>query len=1043
MSSSLISNSHHVDFDSVFGMDDASITQMFELLIATGLKDFLGCPVVYYEAVLIEFSENGSVREDGMVVSTIRGINVEISDGMFATEFGLPTEGLTDVSEVPKDLVFDARSLFSESEEQTLFVKAGSFDAVTRERFMLMTAITFDVKINWGSMLFGVLKAMVTPGSRQPKGYAIQICVVLSKVPGLELGESNPFPIHILLTERIVHRYIHINEHIGMEKASGSTPVKKTVKKPVSKKRSVASETEVAPISKKKRTTKGKPAAMALEAVPLQTIEPTADVPSELPPVPKIKSRKRRLVLEQEDDLVVDEPVEESATGVQETSTDVPDSEEKPVADPDDIIEQILIQLDTAAATQGDNTETWFDRAFDKEFATSEQEKQDSEEEIVFDVAKTDEEASSSKHHPEELMSLDVRDKVMVDVVEFFHSFSLNKLHDPESLKILKEKEILMLEWAGTDSLETAVKRRLYILAKYREMLLRKFLESHQKYLVPGQPWTATASQIIDILSVAHSKSLEVLVSQQKENGLPIEQPCTSAYLDTSIGSGAVLAQFFSQAKSKCWVRPMVKIDGLWTLIQGPEFLRSSCKLSLFVNKRPVPDSVVEEDFVPHGCVIEPFQYWGTAPSVVKTWGWARVCTDIVRYHMFGCLRSACKEIVVYNLGVERIPYYLLDDFEQGVHTDTFVGFFRSSPIQSSPEIDSDSSDGSTVYRSPSSPADSSALGPVVFTDAQEEGLYSVEFPDSPLPTDQIHVSTSSSSGSPVHFDSADIHLDSAADAQTSLPTATVDLPSLLDDLKSSLSQRMDDANSEILSRLHSTERSLQTSLGHQNDYLRSLIQSARQEGQTQDVQMLRLNELKKAVLAQGVSAETNSLADRSRFNAIDAKFLLLDGQIAAIRNDQLEFQSKIAADILSLSTQIGDIADYIRGGDAKKGEIGSSSRRPPPVRVERRPLPTQANQDESSSGHGRVLSVEEAAEMVREADRWERERKREKSLRRLRRRGLVSVNLLVWNADLYLLRLTKMKAVQDMDVFSVWKRLRKWFERQIDGKEKGKGKRV
>ncbi|KZV57992.1 hypothetical protein F511_12481 [Dorcoceras hygrometricum] len=348
MASSLINNIQHVDFDSVFGMDDITITHMFELLIATGLKDFLGCPSVYYEAALIEFFENGSVREDGMVVSTIRGINVEISEGMFATAFGLPTEGLTDMSDVPKDLVFDARSLFSESEEQVsiscfkkemkidyrllhdilakkLFVKAGSFDDVTRERFMIMTAITFHVKINWGSLLFGVLKEMVMPGSRQAKGYAIQICVVLSK--------------------------------IGMEKAAGSTPVKKTIKKPVSKKRPAASE--VAPIAKKKRTTKGKPAAMALEAVPLQTIEPTTDVPAELPPVPKRKSRKRRLVLEQEDDLVVDEPVEESATGVQETSTDVP------------------------------------------------QEKQDSEEKIDFDVAKTGEEARSSKHHPEELMSLD------------------------------------------------------------------------------------------------------------------------------------------------------------------------------------------------------------------------------------------------------------------------------------------------------------------------------------------------------------------------------------------------------------------------------------------------------------------------------------------------------------------------------------------------------------------------------------------------------------------------------------------------------------
>ncbi|KZV42418.1 hypothetical protein F511_40223 [Dorcoceras hygrometricum] len=127
--------------------------------------------------------------------------------------------------------------------------------------------------------------------------------------------------------------------------------------------------------------------------------------------------------------------------------------------------------------------------------------------------------------------------------------------------------------------------------------------------------------------------------------------------------------------------------------------------------------------------------------------------------------------------------------------------------------------------------------------------------------------------------------------------------------------------------------------------------------------------------------AGTDSLDVRNKLNALDAKVLLLDGQIAAIRNEQLEFQTRIAADILSLSTQLVDIVDYIRGSDAKKGE-GSSSR----------PLSTPINQGVSSSGLGRGLSVEEAAEIVREADRQadrrEREREREKRLRRLRRRG-------------------------------------------------------
>ncbi|KZV22167.1 hypothetical protein F511_27337 [Dorcoceras hygrometricum] len=225
------------------------------------------------------------------------------------------------------------------------------------------------------------------------------------------------------------------------------------------------------------------------------------------------------------------------------------------------------------------------------------------------------------------------------------------------------------------------------------------------------------------------------------------------------------------------------------------------------------------------------------------------------------------------------------------------------------------------------------ALEPVAPTDDQEELLYSVEVPHSPSPVVQVPESPSYFFVSPVHFDSADINLDNTAKAQSSLPAASVDLSSLLDALQASLCQRMDDANNEFLSRLHSTERSLKTSLGHQNDYLRRLIEGARQEGQTQDdIQLLRLNELRKSVMAHDVKADTDSLDVRNKFIALDAKFRSLDGQIATIRNDQLEFQTKIAADILGLSTQISEIADYIRSGDGKKGEVGSSSRRSLPA---------------------------------------------------------------------------------------------------------------
>ncbi|KZV28953.1 hypothetical protein F511_07513 [Dorcoceras hygrometricum] len=948
MASSLISNSHHIDFDAVFGMEDNDLVQMFESLIATGLKNFLGCPAVFNEAALTEFFANSSVREYGLVVNTVNGATVEISEEVFAATFELPVEGLTDLSEVPKNLVFDARSLFSVSKEQvsisclkkamkiqyrllhdilakTIYVKSGSFDSVTRDRFMLMTAITFDVKINWSSLLFGVLREMVTPGSR-------------------------------VLNERTVHRYVVINDKLGGEEVVDAPKVKRTPtnKKGVTKKRPAAGDAEVAPIVKKKRTTKGNP--VAAKRLPVE--EPVGVSTMSKQPVAEVATGERETVgglriasiteattgdadaaieqvLAQLDLVIQDSDVErsdrietwfdrafeeefETADQENQDSEDeidfYVDYQELPVfdetteattGDADAAIEQVLAQLDLVIqdsdVERSDRIETWFDRAFEEEFETADQENQDSEDEIdfyvdyqelpVFDetrtvpevggsksfgVDKAGEKAIGSTHSTEEHMSIydllmqisedmmlpsvtaaeitkiwigesinihevqehdlyyaslprisihdkgkeimeedepvrgnparetmelicgdvgflvQLRDRVMKDVVEFFHYFSLNKLTDLHSLKALKAKESLMLNWAETDSLEMAVRRRVYILAKYREMLLRKFLESHRKYLVPGQPWTATDSKIIDLLSVAHSKSLEDLIAQQKEQGLPVEQQCTPTFLDTSVG-------------------------------------------------------------------------------------------------------------------------------------------------------------------------------PVVSTNALEEQLYYVESPESPPPIPQRQESSSSSSDSQMNFDSNDIPLDDTTEAQTSLPAATVDF---LDDLKSSLSQYVDTAHSDILSRLRTVEQGLHNTLGFQNDYFRNLI--------------------------QGVTADTASLEIRKAINAVDAKILLLDGRVAAIRSEQLEFQEKISADLLSLSTQIGDLVDYIRGGDAKKGE-GSSIRRPLPTPVHqsegigdavRITEPTQADIDNANRAIPERMRNEDSLRAERERDRSRRERRLSRSGAYKRRRG-------------------------------------------------------
>ncbi|KZV27293.1 hypothetical protein F511_31227 [Dorcoceras hygrometricum] len=873
MASSLISNSHHIDFDSVFDMDDAGLAQVFETLIATGLRNFLGCPAVFYEAALTEFFTNGSVREDGMVVSTIRGTTIEISESLFATAFDLPT-------------------------------RRGSFDAVTRDRFLLMMAITFDVKVNWSNLLFGVLQIM-----------------------GLVLGESKGFPKSRILDAKTVHRFVHINEKVVLDESAASPRVKRTlVKKAVFKKRPVLG-VEDAPVVKKKRTTKGKPVVIAQEAVPPQTVEATTIAPVEQLSMPKHKSHKRKRKLVLEDATVVQKSVDEM---VERVDAPVPASVEQPAVvpivegtteDPDTVINQVLNQLDSISGDkddkQSDRAETWFDRAFDEML------RNDSP---VVTPSDTDEEEET------------------IDVGATVGTSSLCKLATLQSEDIFA-KEGQVLSWAETDSSFVAIQRRRLIIAKYRELLLRKFIEARRKNFVSGTPTSAIDLKVLKLLGAAHLFALKVLLRHMREHQLEWTRPSSSSFFEGPvIDRGFFIPPNHHSITSKCWIRAKIMVDGSWLILEGVDYWRP---INTPVNSRhweALHQRPYLDDLAPLCVFVEPFQDIDSRPSLSRAISivWDEICMEAVQFSLLGSLRPVgsvnfCRDLVVRGSVVEvleTLPNRFRRIIRQGINCNSFVDSvvqlasaeIQEVDVQGIDEVDPVSSEGSTVYRSPSPRQETSA---------------------------------SSSSDSPVHLNGDDIPLEENVNVQTTFSAATADLSPLLDDLKTSLSQRMDNAHSDILSRLHTIERGLQNTLRHQNYYFQNLIQNARQEGQNQDdLQILRLNELKKTVMAQGVTADTDSLAIRNRFNALDAKILLLYGQI-------------------------GDLVDYIRGGDAKKGE-GSSSRRP---------LPTPVNQGESSGNVIRTTEIISQTDIdaaqrdiMERMMRADRERDRERRERRLSR---------------------------------------------------------
>ncbi|KZV17999.1 dystroglycan-like [Dorcoceras hygrometricum] len=876
MASSLISSSHHIDFDSVFGIDDTGLVQMFETLIVTVLKELLGFPAVFYEAALIEFFANSSVR-DGVVISTIGGTAIEISEEVFATTFELPTEGLTDFSEVPKDLVFDARSFFSVSKEQvrisclkkemkiqyrllsdilakTLYVKAGSFDAVTHNRFMLMTAITFDVKVNWSSLLFGVLLDMVTPGSRQAKGFAIQICVLLKNVPRLVLGESRAFPASRVLTEKTVHRYVTINEKVGMEETADAPGVKKTpAKKIVSTKRPVGDGEEV-PIVKNKRTTKGKPVVIAQEAVPLQIVKATTDAPTEQPPAPKRKSqkRKRRLILEGDDEIVetfvekVDQSVPEPAVEhaqvaktaddnirvekvVERVDEQVPESavanvepvgeqpavetvEEGTADDVDHIIQQVLGQLDSGDQPSGTDAETipWFDLPF--VLATRDSERlfetaSDSEDDMDPDVG--------NQAFPE-VGETDVileTDEEMEPVVE-----------EQSTDEAMSLEEILMSIPVAVPLPSVGVKITKITMGKEIKIL---GVDERTWYL-------ANLPQIqVDI------KGKELLVERDLVKGNPVKEQILLILADI-----------------ECLVKILEKV-----IDEVAQFFYSF-SLNRLSNLKIDESYLAKEELV---------LTWAEAEySFVCFGGIEEGDTSTRSYVEKDVLRS-------YD---DTLPPVKYRGYYRCFAQCTDYSDFRFNCFQCTDSF------ASTV---------SSHIPSV----AQRV----------PMELDQQPFLSSTSSAPDMHFDETDI-----AATLPSLPALSTDLSASFDDLQISLSARLDESQSDILSRLHTIEKFLRDSLQQQEETLRNLIQGARQEGRTiDDVQTLRFNEFRKGVLANSASVTADLMDIKKAVRELNAKA-------------QAQANHNVVTD------QLSELVNYINpGGNDKKGEGSSRGPQPPP----------------------------------------------------------------------------------------------------------------
>ncbi|KZV57512.1 hypothetical protein F511_29336 [Dorcoceras hygrometricum] len=778
---------------------------------------------------------------------------------------------------------------------KTIYVKVGSFDAITHERFLLMTAITYGVKINWSSLVFDILKDMVTPCSRQAKGYAIQICVLLKNVSGLELGESRAFPSSRILTGKTVHRYVVINEKVGGEEVADKPRVKKKpVKKAASKKRP-ATDAATEPVVKKKRTTKSKSVCakgtleimpVAQEAVPLQ-IAPIPVAPAEQPPVPKRKTqkRKRKLILSPDDEIVDSETAtaepavggsveEESILGgivvEQGPAAEIVEEQQAETAVDSVNVETVVESVDEPVSlpavadvlneciSTADDVDVIIEQSLQRPLSwrlmrENKLRNQMSIEQLlrikqlkrqmkwnvgflpyeVLGIGVEEMETEDVEQSTDEAMSLEyilmtipaecplpsayveITKIILGETISIhgvnegdWYKASLPKIpaadkrkaphleRDPvkgnpinlkrlATLKIDKsyfDKEALIFSWAETDSTRVALNRRTYILTKYRELLIRKFLEARKINFTPGEGSSATDLKVMEMLSDLHLFVVEDLKEQTMAHSLKWEKTFCSKFLKVA------------------------------HVIQTPtsgflKFLKSF--------------------------IVEPVSVFVPRQSPVISWRLSQLCTAFVQYSLFSGLSTADISSFVSTIAFER-----------------------------------------TVLRDVQTAHSSISVAPSV-----------------QMMIDQSPFSSSTSDDSSMHFDDND-----TADTSISLPPAAIDVMESLAKLRASIDQirseqfrRKEDANNLkdlLLVHLRDLEKRISARFDEQDRVHRALRKDTHDQ---KNLLSLDLKSTHQKLSAQIAAAAFDTLDVRKVVKEINAKVNYLDEHVAEIRSDQLE----------------------------------------------------------------------------------------------------------------------------------------------------------
>ncbi|KZV20070.1 golgin subfamily A member 4-like [Dorcoceras hygrometricum] len=482
------------------------------------------------------------------------------------------------------------------------------------------------------------------------------------------------------------------------------------------------------------------------------------------------------------------------------------------------------------------------------------------------------------------------------------------------------------------------------------------------------------------MLSDLHLFVLEELWEQALAHGLKWTRTCCSKIVEGSPRDrGAIIARTNTNTPSTCWLRTMIRVDGVWVV---EPFCDQWVK---------VPRPVVCTEVSRQRSFVDCFPVVSEHFRILRK-RWADVCLEVTYFVVSGRLlpvgsinfcRSLSVDAPVYRVAPRVSPAFAL---RVSQFCSVFIDYslFIWLPTADITDFLSYIAMDRTVFRSLQIAQNTVSVAPIV----------------------QMIDETSSSESSSDDILMDFVGHDTTAATFHSPPTISADVQNVLAQLRASvdllqfeLLEHKDDVKKirETLSlHINNLERMLSDRFDAHDRTYRVLFNNVQHDMRDhKNLLSLDLKSYQQKVSIQVGAAALDTVDVRREVKAMNAKVDILSSRLDDVKKDVeatkeaishqlLEFQSQAQANHIVLTDQLGQLVDYInRGDNAKKGE-GESSRGPQP------PPSVQIRDSGYAGGSGDAVRTTEITQadvdaanrqilerMMREDRERERERRR------------------------------------------------------------------